>query len=103
MAKQALKLKENIDGEFYVDSTCIDCYACRKFSPTVFGDASEHAYVMRQPQNAEELLSACQALLSCPTASIGTIHKSDLTPARDSFPIKLAELRKTLETELKSK
>ena len=29
MANLALRLPENVPGDFYVDSTCIDCDACR--------------------------------------------------------------------------
>jgi glyoxylase-like metal-dependent hydrolase (beta-lactamase superfamily II)/ferredoxin len=72
MADPALRLPQNVDGDFYVDSTCIDCDACRIFAPTVFSDASDQSFVFHQPGTDEELLAAQKALLSCPTSSIGS-------------------------------
>ena len=65
------RLPGNVAGEFYVDSTCIDCDACRVFAPTVFSDAADQSFVFHQPANEEELLAARKALVSCPTSSIG--------------------------------
>ncbi len=90
MAKLKLKLKENIDGQFFVDSTCIDCGACRKFAPINFGATGEFAFVKKQPQNANEEFEAKQALVACPTGSIGTIQKTDLREAQSSFPLEIA-------------
>ena len=42
-----------------------------------------------QPETQAEIHAANQALLSCPTASIGTIEKTDLNLAKNSFPIEL--------------
>jgi glyoxylase-like metal-dependent hydrolase (beta-lactamase superfamily II)/ferredoxin len=72
MAQPALRLEENVPGDFYVDSTCIDCDACRVFAPTVFSDAADQSFVFHQPESAEELLAAQKALISCPTSSIGS-------------------------------
>lgn len=73
MAQPALRLEENVPGDFYVDSTCIDCDACRVFAPTVFSDAADQSFVFHQPESDEELLAAEKALLSCPTSSIGSV------------------------------
>ncbi|MDH3257810.1 MAG: ferredoxin, partial [Nitrospinota bacterium] len=89
MAKPSLQLKENIEGNFFVDSTCIDCGACRRFAPSVFGETGEYSFVSRQPQTDPEKLEAQRALLACPTASIGTHHKTDLKQARQTFPLEL--------------
>lgn len=72
MAQPALRLEENVPGDFYVDSTCIDCDACRVFAPTVFSDAGDQSFVFHQPESAEELLAAQKAVISCPTSSIGS-------------------------------
>lgn len=72
MADPALRLPENVPGDFFVDSTCIDCDACRIFAPEVFSDARDQSFVSHQPGNDEELLAAQKALISCPTASIGS-------------------------------
>lgn len=89
MAKLKLKLDDNVDGRFFVDSTCIDCGACRKFAPLNFGATGEFAFVKKQPQNASEELEARQAIIACPTGSIGTIKKTNLATAQDSFPLKI--------------
>ncbi len=91
MADVKLKLDDNVDGVFFVDSTCIDCDACRKFAPGVFGETGEHSFVKRQPQNREETLAAQQALIACPVGSIGTTVKMNTSQARDSLPLPLAE------------
>src|SRR5258708_37881214 len=36
MAQIAQRLPENVQGEFFVDSTCIDCDACRQIAPASF-------------------------------------------------------------------
>ena len=71
MAQPALRLDLNVPGDFFVDSTCIDCDACRIFAPTVFSDEADQSFVFHQPESEEELLAAQKALVSCPTSSIG--------------------------------
>ena len=39
MANPKKRVPENVPGDFFVDSTCIDCDACRQIAPTVFGEA----------------------------------------------------------------
>ena len=89
VAKSSLQLQENVGGNFFVDSTCIDCGACRRFAPSVFGETGEYSFVYRQPQTDSEILEAQRALIACPTASIGTHHKTDLNGAKQSFPLEL--------------
>jgi glyoxylase-like metal-dependent hydrolase (beta-lactamase superfamily II)/ferredoxin len=84
MADPALRLPENVPGDFFVDSTCIDCDACRIFAPTVFSDARDQSFVFHQPASDEELLAAQKALISCPTSSIGSSHSA--RAALDSLP-----------------
>jgi len=36
MANLEKRLPENAPGDFFVDSTCIDCDACRQIAPAVF-------------------------------------------------------------------
>ncbi len=91
MANQKLILKENVSGNFFVDSTCIDCDACRRFAPSTFGDTGEFAFIRKQPANELEILEAKRALLSCPVGSIGTIDSVDLTSAKNSLPFKLID------------
>ncbi|MGZ4810221.1 MAG: ferredoxin, partial [Thermoanaerobaculia bacterium] len=77
MAQVALKLPENVPGDFFVDSSCIDCDACRQIAPTVFRDENDQSVVFHQPGDDQERLAAQKALISCPTASIGTVVRQD--------------------------
>jgi len=92
MAHIDLRRPQNINGDFYVDTTCIDCDTCRWMSPEVFSRVDEQSAVYHQPNNAAERLTALQALLSCPTSSIGTVAKpKDIKDAQETFPILVAE------------
>lgn len=92
MAHLNLRRAENVSGDFYVDSTCIDCDTCRWMTPEVFSRANEQSVVYHQPQNETERLRSLQALLACPTSSIGTLEKpKDIKSAQSSFPILVDE------------
>ena len=86
MASLAQRLPDNVPGDFFVDSTCIDCDACRIFAPTVFSDKGDQSSVYHQPDSDEELLAAQKALISCPTSSIGSQEKHDMRPALAALP-----------------
>ena len=88
MATLQKKRSQNADGNFYVDSTCIDCDTCRWVAPDVFNRQLSMSAVYHQPQNELEEVSAMQALLACPTASIGTADKpTDIKQVQQTFPI----------------
>ena len=92
MAKLNLRRVENISGDFYVDSSCIDCDTCRWMTPEVFNRTGGQSVVYHQPENEIERLRSLQALLACPTSSIGTVEKPvDVNKAIASFPIPVAE------------
>src|SRR5438874_2352923 len=91
MAKLALRLPENVAGDFYVDSTCIDCDACRQLAPEVFRDHGEQTSVYHQPETDDEVRRALAALVACPTASIGTTEHHDARIGIDAFPMPIAE------------
>jgi ferredoxin len=92
MAHLTQRRTENIDGDFYVDRSCIDCDTCRWMAPTVFDRVGEMSAVYHQPAGTAERLQAMQALLSCPTGSIGTLEKpADIKQAQASLPILVAE------------
>ena len=86
MAQVALKLPNNAAGDFFVDSSCIDCDACRQIAPAVFRDENDQSVVFHQPQDDAERLAAQKALISCPTASIGTMTKHDMRAAVAALP-----------------
>ena len=92
MAKLTQRRSENISGDFYVDSSCIDCDTCRWMVPGVFHRDNSQSAVYHQPQDAAERLQAMQALLACPTSSIGTVQKpKDVKQTQLSFPIQIVE------------
>jgi glyoxylase-like metal-dependent hydrolase (beta-lactamase superfamily II)/ferredoxin len=91
MAHLNQRRAENVSGDFYVDRTCIDCDTCRWMVPEVFSSAGGQSAVHHQPANETERLRSLQALLACPTASIGTVEKpKDIKDAQLSFPIPVA-------------
>ena len=92
MAHVNLRLPQNVKGDLYVDSSCIDCDTCRWMAPEMFNRAEEQSVVYHQPDNAAQRLRSLQALLACPTSSIGTVEKpKDIKDAQLSFPILVAE------------
>ena len=87
MARLDRRLAENADGDFFVDASCIDCVTCRIVAPSVFGALDRGlAYVRRQPQTEAERRRALMALVSCPTASIGTSARDNASAAAAAFP-----------------
>ncbi len=84
MAKVALRLSENVEGEFFVDSSCIDCGVCREVAPDTFArsDLAGASVV----QSDEAIVRAGMGLVACPTSSIGTLHKVDVSLPRERFP-----------------
>jgi ferredoxin len=91
MANLALRLPGNAPGDFFVDSTCIDCDACRQIAPETFSDAGDTTIVYHQPANSHQTRRALMALVACPTASIGTIEHHDAHIGIDAFPTQIAE------------
>ena len=91
MATAALRIADNADGDFYVDSTCIDCDACRQIAPTVFHDVGQQSAVFHQPENEAELLLAQKALISCPTSSIGSLERHDMARALAAYPERIED------------
>jgi glyoxylase-like metal-dependent hydrolase (beta-lactamase superfamily II)/ferredoxin len=92
MAKLQERRSQNISGDIYVDLSCIDCDTCRWMAPEIFHRDGEQSAVFHQPQNEAERLKAMQALLACPTASIGTVEKPlDILSVQQSFPIPVAD------------
>jgi glyoxylase-like metal-dependent hydrolase (beta-lactamase superfamily II)/ferredoxin len=91
MAQLAERLSENIAGDFYVDSTCIDCDACRQIAPATFHDHGGQSSVYVQPRTDDESLRALMALVSCPTASIGTVSRRNARVAAQAFPTQVTD------------
>lgn len=92
MATLKQRRPENTEGDFYVDRTCIDCDTCRWMAPEVFCSVGEQSAVYHQPSTDSENLKAMQALLSCPTASIGTVDKPhNIKQVQQSLPILIGD------------
>ncbi len=87
MADRKKAVPENVAGDYFVDSTCIDCDTCRQLAPSVFSDETSHSFVFKQPENADEERRAARALLACPTGSIGNLNRSDFKKEIDDFPL----------------
>ena len=90
MADRAHRLPENVEGPFFVDSTCIDCDTCRQIAPATFGETGEFSYVHMQPRTSDEERAAFRALVACPTASIGADDRSGAKDAVTEFPWPIA-------------
>ncbi len=91
MADSKKRLDSNVPGNFFVDTTCINCDTCRQLAPRSFEEVGEFSAVTVQPEGDERLHQAYQALLACPVGSIGT-ERSDhmcLKQAMSSFPLLL--------------
>jgi glyoxylase-like metal-dependent hydrolase (beta-lactamase superfamily II)/ferredoxin len=91
MANFTKRFPENVPGEFFVDTTCIDCDICRQLAPETFDDAGEHSFVYAQPHTADQRRKALRALLACPTGSIGTRYRNNSKEVMADFPLHLED------------
>ena len=73
MADREDKNPENVDGNFYVDSMCIDCDLCRETAPDNFTreDDEGYSYVYKQPESQQEEELCREAMEGCPVEAIG--------------------------------
>jgi glyoxylase-like metal-dependent hydrolase (beta-lactamase superfamily II)/ferredoxin len=91
MAHAAKRLSRNLTGEFFVDSTCINCDTCRQLAPETFEEAGDSSYVYRQPLGVEPRRNAFRALVACPTGSIGAASPAEARAAAAEFPLELED------------
>jgi glyoxylase-like metal-dependent hydrolase (beta-lactamase superfamily II)/ferredoxin len=91
MANPKKRVPENVPGDFFVDLTCIDCDACRQIAPSVFGEGVETSFVKVQPVSGADRRQALQALLACPTGSIGCLGDDDVKAVMKDFPLLVEE------------
>jgi glyoxylase-like metal-dependent hydrolase (beta-lactamase superfamily II)/ferredoxin len=91
MANLQQRLPENVPGDFFVDSTCIDCDTCSQLAPNIFRDHGDQCSVYRQPETDAEITRALMAVVACPTGSIGSVESHDAHRGIDAFPLHLAE------------
>jgi glyoxylase-like metal-dependent hydrolase (beta-lactamase superfamily II)/ferredoxin len=81
------RLSTNVPGDFFVDATCINCDTCRQLAPDVFGERSDRSCVKDQPAGKADVRAATQALLACPTGSIGNMGKNIAREVMGDFPM----------------
>jgi len=91
VALPELRLAKNVSGDFYVDSSCIDCDLCRQIAPETFTDIGDQSVVQHQPENFEQQFAALKALVTCPTASIGTLSNRSAKAAVAAYPESIAD------------
>ena len=91
MANPGKRVPDNVPGDFFVDSTCINCDACRQIAPVVFGEAAESSFVKGQPGSSTDRRQALRALLACPTGSIGCLGGDDVKAVMKDFPLVVEE------------
>ena len=90
MADPRRRHPANVAGPWFVDTTCIDCDACRQVAPGVFAEDGDRGQstVKSQPRDRDEQRAAERALVACPTASIGV--EGGHVDAEGLFPQELA-------------
>lgn len=73
MADKTDKVAGNAEGQFYVDTNCIDCDLCRQTAPDNFerNEDEGYSYVAKQPQSPEEEQACRDAMEECPVEAIG--------------------------------
>jgi glyoxylase-like metal-dependent hydrolase (beta-lactamase superfamily II)/ferredoxin len=86
MALAEMSHAQNVAGDFFVDTTCIDCDLCRQIAPDTFSDIGDQSIVYHQPETAAEEFDALKALVTCPTASIGTLSNRSAKAAVGAYP-----------------
>lgn len=81
MADPTRRHRLNIDGPWFVDTTCIACDTCTDISPEIFGrDRERKAYVRELRRGDANLFRS--ALESCPVECVGDEEDpSSLAPA----------------------
>ena len=89
MADPNDRVPENVGGEYYVDTNCIDCDVCRDTAPDNFtrADSKGYSFVFNQPDGADQAEDARRRLASsCPLraqqASCRAHATASGTPAR---------------------
>ena len=100
MADLNARRAENAPGTFYVDTSCIDCDTCRWMAPETFDREGTQSRVHTQPGDDETARRAAQALLACPTASIGTAERvPQVAQASGDFPLPIDDVVETLRAK----
>jgi glyoxylase-like metal-dependent hydrolase (beta-lactamase superfamily II)/ferredoxin len=87
VARAERSVAGNAPGDLFVDDSCIACDTCRRFAPEVFGGGEDDSsFVRAQPAAPESRRRALHALVSCPTASIGSRSGDGVKQAARELP-----------------
>lgn len=73
MADPRYKQPDNSHGKWYVDSTCVPCHVCLDEAKGLLAYAADesHVFFKKQPESADEIKQATNAMQACPTEAIG--------------------------------
>lgn len=92
MADPKRRRAENAPGDFFVDASCIDCDTCRALAPDVFERVGGASAVTAQPGSRAATDRALEAVLACPTGSIGAgANAAALKMIQDVYPRFIAD------------
>jgi glyoxylase-like metal-dependent hydrolase (beta-lactamase superfamily II) len=76
MARLDQRHPDNVTGEWFCDTRCIDCDVARHYAPDlIVADDEGLSVVVRQPATTDEEAAMWRAALACPTQSIGTVTR----------------------------
>ncbi len=90
MARPDARHPDNIDGDWYADTRCIDCDVARHYAPDLIAaDDDGLSVVIRQPVSESDEAALWRAAVACPTQSIGTISRR--RPPAGVFPWELTD------------
>ena len=90
MARPDVRHPDNVGGDWYVDTRCIDCDVARHYAPgLIIADDDGLSVVARQPESPDEEAAMWRAAVACPTQSIGTISRR--RPPAGTFPWALTD------------
>jgi len=73
MPDKTQKVEQNVAGNWYVDSECIDCDLCRTTAPDNFkaNEDDGYSFVFHQPDTEDQRELCRQAAEECPIEAIG--------------------------------
>jgi glyoxylase-like metal-dependent hydrolase (beta-lactamase superfamily II)/ferredoxin len=91
MANKKLKHAKNTQGNFFVDTTCIDCGTCYWIAPDTFQRYEGEQSIVYQQPDEKKRYDSYRALYSCPTNSIGVESRDEIaSEVIENLPYEIA-------------
>lgn len=87
MASISKKLSNNVEGDYFVDSSCINCDTCRQLESSVFSERDGYSFVLKQPFTIKEVAMSEIAIIACPSGSIGKNSGVDRRALQGRLPL----------------